>query len=71
MANRKDEFVLGKFEGEVNLKDGFAVEDCIDERHRRLLQFLIPVLHPDKPTRVTITLGNTIFGALNGNRKVD
>ena len=71
MANRKLDFVRGKFRGTVNPKDGFAVEDCIDDRHRRLLQFLIPVLHPEKPTRVTITLGNTIFGSLSGNRKVD
>ena len=71
MAGRKEEFIRGKFQGAINPKDGYAVEDCVDDRHRRLLQFLIPVLHPEKPTRVTITLGNTIFGALSGNRKVD
>ncbi len=43
----------------------------MDEQHRRLLQFLIPVLHLEKPTRITITLHNTIFGALTRNRKVD
>lgn len=71
MANRKDEYIRGKFQGMVSPKDGYAVEDCIDARHRRLLQFLVPILHPEKPTRVTITLGNTIFGALSGNRKAD
>ena len=71
MANRKDEFIRGKFQGAVNPKDGYAVGDCIDERQRHLLEFLVPVLHPEKPTRVTITLGNTIFGALSGARKVD
>ena len=71
MANRKDEFIRNKFRGTVNPKDGYAIDDCIDDRNRRLLKFLIPVLHPEKPTRVTITLGNTIFGALSGNRKVD
>jgi hypothetical protein len=71
MANRKDEFIRDKFRGTVNPKDGFAIEDCIDDRHRRLLAFLVPVLHPEKPTRVTITLGNTIFGSLSGERKVD
>jgi len=71
MASRKDEFVKGRFRGAVNPKDGFAVDDCIDDRDRRLLQFLIPVLHPEKPTRVTITLANTIFGALTGCRRVD
>ena len=71
MANRKAEFIKDKFQGAVNPKDGYAIEDCVDDRHRSLFQFLIPVLHPEKPTRVTITLGNTIFGALSGNRKVD
>ena len=69
-ANRKDEYINGKFEGPPNPKDGYAVDDCIDDRERRLLRFLVPVLHPEKPTRVTITLGNTIFGALTGDRKV-
>ena len=32
---------------------------------------MVPIVHPDKPTRVTCTLGNTIFGALSGERSVD
>ena len=28
-------------------------------------------MYPDKPTLVTRTLGNTIFGALTGDRPVD
>ena len=28
-------------------------------------------MHPDKPTRVTRTIGNTIFGAISGERPVD
>jgi len=71
MASRKDEWVRGKFRGPVNPKDGFAIEDCILNRHRRILEFLLPILHPEKPTRVTISLGNTIFGSLCGERKVD
>jgi len=71
MANRKDEFCHGKFKGAVNPKDGYAVEDCIDARQRRVLEFLVPILHSEKPKRVTITLGSTILGALNCNRKVN
>ncbi len=71
MASRKDEFCRGKFGGAVNPKVGYVVDDCIDERQRRLLKFLVPVLHLEKPTRVTISLANTIFGALRGDRKVD
>ena len=36
-----------------------------------MLEFLIPILYREKPTRVTVTVGNTIFGALLGERKVD
>ena len=32
---------------------------------------MVPLLYPEKPTRVTITVGNTIFGALSGERPVD
>ena len=36
-----------------------------------MLEFLVPIVHPDKPTRVTRTIGNTIFGALSGERRID
>ena len=36
-----------------------------------MLEFLVPLLYPEKPTRVTIMVGNTIFGALSGERPVD
>ena len=39
--------------------------------HRRLLEFIVPIIHPDKPTRVTITIWNIIFSALDGRRPVD
>ena len=55
----------------VNPKDGYAVVDCKDPRVKRVLEFLVPLLYPEKPTRVTITVGNTIFGALSGERPVD
>ena len=71
MVSRMDRFIEGKFSARVNPKDGFAVADCKDGRARRVLEFLVPLLYPKKPTRVTITVGNTIFGALSGERPVD
>ena len=71
MASRTDRFIDGKFSGRVNPKDGYAVVDCKESRARRVLEFLVPLLYPKKPTRVTITVGNTIFGALSGERPVD
>ena len=71
MANRTDKFVEGKFLHEVDPKDGFPVKECRNDRERRVLEFLVPIVHPDKPTRVTRTPGNTIFGALEGDRPID
>jgi hypothetical protein len=69
MTGRKDEYVKDCFRALP--KDGYAIEDCMDVRHRCVFAFLIPILYPEKPNRVTVTMGNTIFGALNGGRKVN
>ena len=71
MASRTDQFIDGMFFGHVNPKDGYAVADCKDPKVKRVLEFLVPLLYPEKPTRVTITVGNTIFGALCGERPID
>ena len=71
MASRTDRFIDGMFSGRVNPKDGYVVVDCKEPRARKVLEFLVPLLYPEKPTRVTIMVGNTIFGALSGERPVD
>ena len=71
LANRTDLYIEGKFRNDADPKDGFPVKDCMDPRERRLLEFIVPIVHPDKPTRVTRTIGNTIFGALSEDRPVD
>ena len=71
MASWTDQFIDGMFSGRVNPKDGYAVVDCKEPRARKVLEFLVPILYLEKPTRVTITVGNTIFGALSGERPVD
>ena len=71
LANRTDLYIEGKFRNDADPKDGFSVRDCRNPRERKLLEFLVPIVHPDKPTRVTRTIGNTIFGALSGERPVD
>ena len=71
MALRTDRFIDGKFSTCVNPKHGFAVVECKDVRARRVLEFLVPLLYPGKPSRVTITVENTIFGALSGERPMD
>ena len=70
-ASQMDKLIGGKFRNAANPKDGFAIADCEDSRAKRVLEFLIPILYPKKPTRVTVTVGNTIFGALLEERRVD
>ena len=71
LANQMDTYVDGKFLHIVDPKDGYPVRFYRDARHRRLLKFIVPVIHPDKPIWITITIENTIFGALDGCRLVD
>jgi hypothetical protein len=71
LAGQKDEYVKDCFKELPSSKDGYAIEDCTDLRHRRVLAFLVPILYLEKPNRITVTMGNTIFGALNGGRKVN
>ena len=69
-AGRTETWIDGKFKTTINPKDGHAVSDCIDPRERRVLEFVIPILYPEKPNRVIKEVGNTIFGALSGEYKV-
>lgn len=46
------------------MKEGFTINECKDDRPRRVLEFLIPILYLEKPTRVTVMVANTILGAL-------
>jgi hypothetical protein len=71
LAGRKDEYIKDCFQELPSPKDGYAIEDCTDARHRHVLAFLVPILYPEKPNRITVTMDNTIFGALNGGRKVN
>ena len=71
LSNQTEGHHEGRFMHQVDPKDGYSVSDCRVDRHRRLLEFMIPIVHSYKPTLVTITIGNTIFGVLDGGREVD
>ena len=36
-----------------------------------MLEFLLPILYPEKPKRISLTMANTLFGALSGARPVN
>ena len=71
MANRTDLYIEGKFRNDTDPKDGFPVRECRNPREHKLLEFLVPIMQSDKPTRMISTIGNTIFEALSGERPVD
>ena len=47
------------------------MSDCEDFWAKQVLEFLVPILYPEKFTLVTVTVGNTLFGALLGDRPMD
>lgn len=63
-ASQTDKFGSSKFSNPVNPKDGFVVSNCVNLPKRRVLKFVVPMLYPEKPTRVTVTMENSIFGSL-------
>ena len=71
MASRTNRFIDGKFSTCINPKDGYVVFEYKDIRAKQILEFLVSILYPKKPIQVTITVGNTIFGALSKERLVD
>ena len=71
MAGRTDKQTEGKFRTSINPKDGHAIGYCIDPREMRVLEFVVPIMYLEKPSKVTLTLGNTIFGALSEVRKAN
>ena len=50
LSNRMEGYIEGRFIHQVDLKDGYSVGDCRNSRQRRVLEFLVPIVHPDKPT---------------------
>src|SRR5450759_5230755 len=71
MLARGDNRLKGFFAGKIDEKEGWSVDQCVDDGMRRLFYFLIPILNPEKPKRVTVKLGSTIAAALMGTLAVN
>jgi hypothetical protein len=65
-AGRRDGLFAGKFRGDPDPKEGFHPMNCKSKRDKRVLEFLLPILNPDKPKRISLTMANTLFGAMSG-----
>ena len=70
-GDTRGKVVEGKLSHPLHPKDGYALPDCKDPKAKRVLKFLIPTLYQEKPDRIMVTIGNTIFGTLIGEREVD
>ena len=70
-AGRRDTFYTGKLRGDNDPKEGFHPGNCQSKKERRMLEFLMPILNPDKPKRISHTMANTLFGAMSGSRPVN
>ena len=44
---------------------------CRNPRERRVLEFLMPILNPGKPKIITLTMANTLLGAMSEIRPVN
>ena len=71
MARRTDRLIEGKLRTSINPKDAHVIGDYVNPRERRVLEFIVLILYQEKPGRITLTVGNTIFGALSRVRMVD
>ena len=69
-AGRRDGLYAGKFRTDPDPKDGFHPGNYRTLRERRVLKFILPILNPEKPKRINLTMANTLFGAMSGVRPV-
>lgn len=70
-AHRNEPWINGKFSSPIDAKNGYTVSDCVDPRERRVLEFVVPIIYPEKPRHLTKEIGNTIFGALAGKAQIN
>ena len=71
MVTQAERFVEGKFANPPHPKDSYPLSECKDPRATQMLEFVVPILYPEKPARVMVTVGNTIFGAYTREKEAD
>ena len=70
-ASRKDCLYVAKFGSKHDLKDGFHRGNCQNQRERRIIEFIMPILSLEKPKRLNIIMANTMFKAISKVRPVN
>ena len=71
VCGRGEDFTVGRFHHSVHSKDGYLTADCKNPRARRVLEFLVLILLPDKGARVTVEIASTILGCFENQKAVD
>jgi hypothetical protein len=71
MATKKEDCTRDKFSKKLDPKYGYFVKNCKDEREMKMLAFLVPILSPEKPYNITLTLATTLLLACSENKVVD
>ena len=70
-AGRRDGLFAAKCRADPDPKDGFYPGNFRNLRDRWVLEFLLPILNPEKPKRISLTMANTLFGSMSGVRPVN
>ena len=71
LVTRKEDCTAGRFSTPMDGKYGYHIQDCVDGRERRMFAFLAPILNPDKPYHVTLTMASTLLLAFERKRRVN
>jgi hypothetical protein len=66
---RKSNMAEQYFSGKPSGGDGWKLTDCSHQELREVLEFLIPLLNPNKPRRVTVQVASAVADCLiNGTK---
>jgi hypothetical protein len=64
LCPRKENLVKEYFVGIPSRGDGWKTADCNHKELREVLEFLIPLINPNKPNRVTIQVASAVVDCL-------
>jgi hypothetical protein len=71
MATKKEDCTRDNFSQKLDPKYDYFVRNCKDERQRRMLAFLVPILRPENPYNITLILATTLLLAYSKKKVVN
>ena len=69
-CSRSKNFTGGRFSSASHRNDSLLVADCIDADVKKVLEYLVHILYPKRPTYCTLFLAGTIMDSYYEERKV-